>query len=174
MIRFRSKQNLLQFLIPLLVVLCVLPGQLTGKSSTRIGINKSNQETLEGTLLSVNVKEKSLVVQTDSGGVKISMQEIDSLWFQKESSGRRKIGINILVGGALGAGVGYVIYSKESDYPRRYLVNFLGAVFAFFGLIHGLTKKPHRGKITRYEVKRSTPEEVQKILKKLKKRAQLK
>jgi hypothetical protein len=174
MVRSRSKQNLLQFFIPLLMVLFILPGQLIGKGSTRIVIKKSNQENLEGTLLSVDVGEKSLVVQTDSGGIRISMDEIDTLWLEKGSPGKGHIGKSILVGVALGAGVGYVTYSTESDYPRRYLVTFFAVIFGFLGLIQGLTKKTHRKGPKRYDVKRSTTVEVKRILKKLKKRAQMK
>ena len=173
MIKFRFKQNLLQFLIPLLVVLFILPGELIAKGSARLVIKKTGEETLEGTLLSVDTEEKSLVLRIDNTGVKIPMDEIDTLWIHR-ASGRRNVGKSILVGAALGAGVGYVTYSKKSDYPRRYLVTFYAVVFGFLGLIEGLSSRRSRGKSKRIQVKGSSPAEIKKILKKLKKSARLK
>jgi hypothetical protein len=174
MSKYRFKQNRLQFLIPLLVVLFILPGNLIAKTSTRLVIKKTGQETLEGILLSVDTKEKSLVVQVDNTGVKIPLDEIDTLWFHREFSPRRRIGTSILVGAALGASVGFVTYSRESDYPRRYLVTFFAVAFGLLGLIEGLSKGSSGRTPKRIQVKGSSPAEITKILKKLKKKARIK
>ena len=148
--KFRFKKNLLQFIIPLLALFFILPGELISKGSTRIVITKNDQSTLEGVLISVETAEKYLVVQTDNTGVKIPLDEIDSLWLQRETPGRRNIGTHVLVGALLGAGVGYVIYRRPSDYPRRYLVRLCAAFFGVLGLIDGLSKRSPKGIVTKW------------------------
>jgi hypothetical protein len=171
MSKFWFKQHVLHVLIPFIIVLLVIPGDLAARSGARLLIETKDQQLLEGELLSVDVEEKNLVLRTDGEGVKIYMDEVESIRILRKLTGWRAAGKGFLVGAGIGAGVALISYSDphgETLISRRMYMFFLAGVFGLLGAIHGGVAGPYKKRI---RVKGKPPSAIKKILKRLKRKA---
>jgi len=172
------KQSVLQVVIPLIVVLLILPGDLMARRTTQLTVEKTDQEIIEGLLLDVDMKQESLVIDVANIGIKIYMDEIDTIQVEQKIRGRY-IGKGFLIGAGVGAGLGLIFGISAGGEAEESLVHpvfvVLGSTFFFglLGLVGGTLAAldaPKKG-YKKIRVKGKSPDEIKKILKKLKKKA---
>lgn len=173
MMRFKRKS--FQILTLVIVFLLIYPGNLAAKKKgAHLVINKQDGQVIEGELL--RVKENSLLVMTAASGdgVTIDINEIIKIRIKKKSGAVTGALIGGLLVGAAGGGLGYMVVAVEGD-P--------GAGGAAIGFAAGATIGALLGAGTgallsigykKIQVKGKSPSQIEKILKKLKKRARFK
>ena len=168
--KFRKKQSVMRVVIAIIVVLFILPGDLMAKKVAQLSIEKIDQKTIEGKLIHVDVKEKSLVLNSDKGGVKIYINEINIIKIKKKSLGSDAKGF--LVGFVVGGGLALFSYDENDVcFPRDSFVLVVGCVLGFVGLIIGTIAGDSKEYYKKIRVKGKSQKEVRKILKRLKKKA---
>jgi hypothetical protein len=162
--KFRMKQNVLQVVIPLIMVLLILPGDVMAKRAAQLSIEKTDSEIIEGQLIHVDVKEKSLVIFSGSDGIRIYMDEVDTIRIKWKSS----VAKGFLVGAGIGATLGLVLTDpQETMIPRKWVAASFGLIFGLLGMFDVAVKPKYK----EIRVKGKSPGEVRKILKKLEKKA---
>lgn len=171
MSKFWFKQHVPHVLIPFIIALLIIPGDLMARKGARLLIEKRDQQQLKGELLSVDVEEKKLVLRTGGEGVKIYMDEVESIRILRQSFSMRAVGKGFLIGAGIGAGFALITYSDpdgENILGRELYMLLLAGVFGLLGAIHGGTGGPYKKRI---RIKGKFPSEIKKILKRLKKKA---
>lgn len=161
-------------LIPFIIALLVIPGDLTARSGAQLLIEKRDQQQLEGELISVDVEEKNVVLKTYGGGVKIYMDEVESIRIRRKLTGWSAVGKGFLIGAGIGAGVALITYSDphgEVLISRRMYMFFLAGIFGLLGAFHGGAAGTYKKKI---QVKGRPQSAIKKILKRLKRKASIK
>jgi hypothetical protein len=161
-------------LIPFIIALLIIPGDLMARSGAQLLIEKKDQQQLQGELLSVDVEELNLVLRIDGEGVKIYTDEIDSIRIKRNSTGWGAAGKGFLIGAGIGAGVGLIAYSDpdgEMLFTQGMFTLFLAGVFGILGAIHGGVAGRYKKRI---QVKGESQSEIKKILKRLKRKALVK
>lgn len=170
-------KRLLAFLIAVVVFALICPGNLWAKRQkpgAQLRITKPDGRVIEGELLAV--KQDSLLLMTlpSNTGVKIGFNEIEKIGIKRKSvDGRFWNGAftGAVIFGALGFGLGYYA-SKIEDYGNPagdgirlgYNSALLGG--SLFGLLEA-TRENYKT----IRVKGKSPSQIEKLFKKLKKRA---
>ncbi len=173
----RIKQKIQQFLTLGIVVLLICPGNLAAKKKgVHLVIEKKDSQVIEGELL--RVKENSLLLMTSGSetGVTVDINEIIKLRIKRKA----KFGKGALKGLLIGAGIGIAVglagkYDGEGyikDRGDAVIVGGLwyGALGAGVGGVVGLMSRNYK----EIQVKGKSPSQIEKIMKKLNKKARFK
>jgi len=168
------RKSLIQVIIPILAVFFIIPPEMFAREPTPIVVEKTDGTRVQGTLLSVDVVERSLVVEKENTGVKISMKEIDLIRYKKVKFIGRALGKGFLFGagvGLVGTGGILIAHSDRENYlwpiGLAYGTLFCALVGSLVGLITGVSNSSSRTVF----IKGESDEQIEIILRKLKKLA---
>lgn len=163
---FKIKKNLFQLIILFIVVSLILPTNSIAKPTAEVLIKKNDQQLIKGKLINVDMEEKSLVLESRSNkGVKIYMNEIDTIIIKKKKS----VSKGFLLGTGIGVGLGLILYSDpdgEMMISRGTFAAGCGVCLGLLGMLNAAVKSKYK----KIQVKDKSPSEIKKIMEKLKKK----
>jgi hypothetical protein len=178
----KIKQIIQQFLTLGIVVLLICPVNLAAKKKgAQLVIEKKDSQVIKGELL--RVKENSLLLMTSGSvtGVTVDINEIIKLRIKRKAKFGKGALVGFLVGGSLGLALSRGGSGNDSA-KRNYDFNFepsdwtgpiiilTGALGAGVGGVVGLMTRSYK----EIQVKGKSPSQIEKIMKKLNKKARFK
>jgi len=173
---FKFKKFLIRGIIPFLAFLLIIPQDLAAKQRTEVTAYRSNEKTVVGTLLSVDVNAKSITLEKNGEGTKLYTDEIDLIKIHKKGVLGKSVGSGVAVGAILGLGGGVIINASLDNFekPPAGAVIGVGVVtFAIIGSLVGLLVGGLKSTYTGIRLKGKSAEEITNILQNLKKKAVL-
>jgi hypothetical protein len=173
MMRFKRKG--FQILTLVIMFLLIYPGNLAAKKKgAHLVINKQDGQVIEGELL--RVKENSLLVMTSAAGngVTIDINEIIKIRIKKKSGAVKGALIGGLIVGAGGGALSYMIVTADNEARFGDVAIGFAAGATIGALLGAGTGAILSSGYKKIQVKGKSPSQIEKILKKLKKRARFK
>lgn len=174
------KQKIRQFLTLGIVVLLICPLNLAAKKKgAHLVIEKKDSQVIEGELL--RVKEDSLLIKTSGSGsgVTIDITEIIKLKIKRKAKFGKGALIGFMMGGGLGlafaggasgnGGAGGNVDLPDMSYKGQASI-LMGVLGAGVGGVVGLMSRNYK----EIQVKGKSPSQIEKIMKKLNKKARFK
>lgn len=170
------KQKIRQSLTLIIVILLICPLNLAAKKKgAQLRIEKEDGEVIEGELLTV--KENSLLIMTSASntGVTIDIHEIEKVGIKRKS----KVSKGALTGAVVFGGVGYALGGvaallDDNQKPTSQYRMPLALKGAALGALLIGTVSAISNDYKTHQVKGKSPAKIEKILKKLRKKARFK
>jgi len=168
----RGKRLVVELLCALLLV---APGSLFARDGIEVQVTRIDGTMVGGVLLRVDLTEQTLVLNDHGSGIKVGVAAIDSIRYENGRRGSRTIDKSVLIGGGVGLAIGgsMALASTShlrSEYGGGFVLLSTG-VGLLGGLLTGLLASASSGLQREARIRGESPRQVEKILKKLKKRA---